>query len=52
MLKEKMFRLHTTRKFFAVMLVAHWNRLFRAVVDALSLVVFKARLVEALRNLV
>ncbi|KFZ52920.1 hypothetical protein N321_13280, partial [Antrostomus carolinensis] len=40
------------KKFFTVRVVRHWNRLAKEVVDAPSLEVFKARLDEALRNLV
>jgi len=38
--------------FFTVRVVKHWNRLPREAVDAPSLAVFKARLDEALSNLV
>ncbi|KFZ60837.1 hypothetical protein N321_10586, partial [Antrostomus carolinensis] len=40
------------KKFFPVRVVRHWNRLPREAVDAPSLEVFKARLAEALSNLV
>ncbi|KFZ55824.1 hypothetical protein N321_13969, partial [Antrostomus carolinensis] len=40
------------KKFFAVRVVRHWNRLPKEVVDAPSLEVFVARLDEALSNLV
>ncbi|KFZ60835.1 hypothetical protein N321_10584, partial [Antrostomus carolinensis] len=40
------------KKFFSVGMVRHWNRLPKEVVDAPSLEVFKARLDEALSNLV
>ena len=43
-LKEGRFRLDIRKKFFSVMMVGHWNRLPRAVVDVLSLELFKARL--------
>ncbi|KFW68963.1 hypothetical protein AS28_12473, partial [Pygoscelis adeliae] len=50
-LKESRFRLDIRKKFFTMRVVRHWNRLPRAV-DAPSLEVFKARLDEALSNLV
>ncbi|GAB0205707.1 hypothetical protein GRJ2_003036300 [Grus japonensis] len=51
-LKEDRFRLDVMKKFFTVKVVRHWHRLPREVVDAPSLEVFKARLDEALGNLV
>ncbi|PKU47852.1 hypothetical protein llap_1832 [Limosa lapponica baueri] len=51
-LKEGKFRLDIRKKFFAVRVVRHWNRLPREVVDAPSLEVFKTRLDGALSNLV
>ncbi|KFO63682.1 hypothetical protein N302_01718, partial [Corvus brachyrhynchos] len=39
------------RKFFAVRVVRHWNRLLREAVDAPSLEMFKARLDGTLSNL-
>ncbi|KFV15083.1 hypothetical protein N340_14258, partial [Tauraco erythrolophus] len=51
-LKEGRFRLDIRKKFFTQRVVTHWNRLAREVVDAPSLAVFKARLDEALGNLV
>ncbi|KFV09272.1 hypothetical protein N339_04148, partial [Pterocles gutturalis] len=51
-LNQGRFRLHIRKKFFTVRVVRHWNRLPREAVDAPSLEVFKARLDEALSNLV
>ncbi|KFZ47208.1 hypothetical protein N321_13855, partial [Antrostomus carolinensis] len=51
-LKEGRFRLDIRKKFFTVKVVRHWNRLPREAVDAPSLEVFKARLDEALSNLI
>ncbi|KFZ56202.1 hypothetical protein N321_13408, partial [Antrostomus carolinensis] len=51
-LKEGRFRLDIRKKFFTVRVVRHWNRLAREVVDAPSLEVLKARLDEALSNVV
>ncbi|GAB0207074.1 hypothetical protein GRJ2_003173000 [Grus japonensis] len=51
-LKEGPFRLDVRKKFFTVGVVRHWNRLPREVVEAPSLEVFKARLDEALGNVV
>ncbi|KFV94684.1 hypothetical protein N326_00521, partial [Eurypyga helias] len=51
-LKEGRFRLDIRKKFFTERVVRHWNRLPREAVDAPSLEVFKARLDEALSNLV
>ncbi|KFV99691.1 hypothetical protein N326_05542, partial [Eurypyga helias] len=51
-LKGGRFRLDIWKKFFPERVVRHWNRLPREAVDASSLEVFKARLDEALSNLV
>ncbi|KFR11858.1 hypothetical protein N306_05286, partial [Opisthocomus hoazin] len=51
-LKEDRFRLDIRKKFFTMRVVKHWHRLPREAVAAPSLAVFKARLDEALRNLV
>ncbi|KFR08744.1 hypothetical protein Y956_01128, partial [Nipponia nippon] len=51
-LKEGRFRLGIRKKFFTVRVVKHWNRLPREGVDAPSLEVFKARMDEALSNLI
>ncbi|KFW07116.1 hypothetical protein N326_13472, partial [Eurypyga helias] len=51
-LKAVRFRLDIRKKFFTERVVRHWNRLPREAVDAPSLEVFKARLDEALSNLV
>ncbi|KFU98236.1 hypothetical protein N340_04495, partial [Tauraco erythrolophus] len=51
-LKEGRFLLDLRKKFFTQRVVRYWNRLPREVVDAPSLEVFKARLDEALGNLI
>ncbi|KFW00979.1 hypothetical protein N326_11493, partial [Eurypyga helias] len=51
-LKVGRFRLDIRKKFFLERVVRLWNRLPREAVDAPSLEVFKARLHEALSNLV
>ena len=40
------------KKFFTMQVIEHWNRLPRKVVEAPSLETFKARLDEALSNLI
>ncbi|KFP00211.1 hypothetical protein N300_00361, partial [Calypte anna] len=45
-------RLDIRKKFFTLRVVRHWNRLPREAVDPPILKVFKARLDEALSNLV
>ncbi|KFP22504.1 hypothetical protein Z169_00707, partial [Egretta garzetta] len=51
-LKQVRFRLDIRKKFFTMRVVKHWNRLPREVVEAPSLETFKARLAEALSNLI
>ncbi|GAB0205361.1 hypothetical protein GRJ2_003001700 [Grus japonensis] len=51
-LKKGRFRLDIRKKFFTVRMARHSKRLPRQVVDAPSLEVFKARLDEALGNVV
>ncbi|KFW02239.1 hypothetical protein N326_06951, partial [Eurypyga helias] len=51
-LEDGKVRLDIRKKFFTERVVRHWNRLPREAVDAPSLAVFKARLDEALSNLV
>ncbi|KFV12459.1 hypothetical protein N340_06516, partial [Tauraco erythrolophus] len=51
-LKEGRFRSDIRKKLFTQRVVRYWNRLPREAVDAPSLEVFKARLDEALGNLV
>ncbi|KFV95958.1 hypothetical protein N326_09812, partial [Eurypyga helias] len=51
-LKEGRFTLDRRNKFFPERVMKHWNKLPREVVDAPPLEVFKARLDEALSNLV
>ena len=51
-LREGRFRLDIRKKSFAVRVVRHWNRLPGDVVEASSLETFKARLDQALSNLI
>ncbi|KAK4808948.1 hypothetical protein QYF61_013582 [Mycteria americana] len=51
-LKEGRFRLDTSKKFFMMRVVKHWNRMPREVVDAPSLETFKVRLDGALSILI
>ena len=51
-LKERRLKLHIRGKFFTEREMRSWNRLPRALVAALSLEVFKARLDGALSSLV
>ena len=51
-LKYGRFRLDIRKKSFTVRVVRHWNRLPREVVDAPFLETFKARLDQALSNLI
>ena len=51
-LKDSRFRLYIRKNFFTVRVVKHWNRLPRAVVDALFLETFKVRLDGALSKLI
>ncbi len=51
-LKGGRFRLDIRKKYFTVRAARHWNRLPKDVVDALSLETFKARLDQALGNLI
>ena len=52
-LKEGSFGLDIRKKFFfSVMVLRHWHRLLRDVVDAPSLETFKVRLERALSSLI
>jgi len=50
-LREGRFRLDIKKKFFTMMVVKHWHRLLREVMEAPSLETFKIRLDGALSNL-
>ena len=50
-MEEGRFRLDIGKKFFAVRVMRHWNRLPSEPMDAPSLEAFKARLDGALSNL-
>ena len=49
---EGRFRLDIRKKSFTVRVLRHWNRLPREVVDASSLETLKARLDQAVGNLI
>jgi len=51
-LREDRFRVDIRKRFFTMRVVKPWHRLPREVVDAPSLETFKARLDEALSNLI
>jgi len=51
-LKEDRFRLDIRKELFMMVVVKHWHRLPREVVDAPLLEVFRARFDRALSNLV
>ena len=51
-LREGRFSLDIRKRFFAVMVVRHWHRLPREVVDAPSLETCKPRLDQALSTLI
>ncbi|KFV90429.1 hypothetical protein N326_03248, partial [Eurypyga helias] len=51
-LKVGRFRLDIRKEFFTERVVRHWNKLLKEAANAPSLAVFKARLDEALSNLV
>ena len=50
--KDGRFRLDVRKKSFTVMVLRHWNRLPRNVVDALSLETFKVRWNQVLGKLI
>jgi len=51
-LKEGRFRLDIRKNFFTMMVVKHWNRLPKEVVEGPSVETFKARLIGSLSNLI
>jgi len=51
-IREGRLRLDIRKTFFTMRVVKHWNRFPREAVEALSLETFKARLDQALSNLV
>ena len=51
-LQEGRFKSDIRKKSFTVRVVRHWKRLHRAVVDAPSLETFRARMDQALGNLI
>jgi len=51
-LKEVRFRLDVRKKFFTVRVVRHWDKLYKDMVDCLSLETLKIRLNQALSNLI
>ena len=51
-LRQRRFRLDIRKKFFTQMVVTHWNRLPKKVVDAPSLEAVKVRLDVALGSLI
>ncbi|PKU42767.1 hypothetical protein llap_6932 [Limosa lapponica baueri] len=51
-LEEGKFRLDIRKNFFTLLVVRHWNRLPREIMDGPSLELFKTRLDGALSNLV
>ena len=51
-LKERRYRTDIRKKLFTMSMMGHWNRLPREAVNVLSLELFKARVGEALGNLI